>query len=210
MGEKKKLCRESLGVREGGIVRGDCCVEKEKRDRKEMSSQKQKEPKNRSLLSTDTVAVYLREIGRVPLLEDSAEIIYGQQVQRMMSLLKEKEKLEQHKRRVLSQKEWAAAVGLSEPELNQVLAQGKQAKNKMIRANLRLVVAIAKKYLKRNLEFLDLIQEGSLGLEQGVEKFDPSKGYRFSTYAYWWIRQGITRAITQCQASPDRPKRKNH
>ena len=162
-----------------------------------MIATKLNEKKNQSKLSTDMVRAYLHEIGQVPLLNHDEEIIYGKQVQRMMSLLSEKEKLEQQSGRSISQLEWAEAVGLSEGELNQVLRQGRQAKSKMIEANLRLVVVIAKKYLKRNLEFLDLIQEGSLGLERGVEKFDPTKGYRFSTYAYWWIRQAITRAIAQ-------------
>ncbi len=152
---------------------------------------------DRTKLSTDTVAAYLREIGRVPLLGEEEEIIYGKRVQRMMSLLAEKDKLEQSLGRVVSNNEWASSVGLSEKELNQILHQGKLAKDKMIRANLRLVVSVAKKYLNRNLEFLDLIQEGSLGLERGVEKFDPTKGYKFSTYGYWWIRQSITRAIAQ-------------
>ncbi len=152
---------------------------------------------NQSLSSTDMVRVYLHEIGQVPLLDHTEEITYGKQVQRMMSLLAEKEKLEQQRGCSISPSDWADAVGLSENEVNQVLQQGRQAKSKMIKANLRLVVAIAKKYLKRNLEFLDLIQEGSLGLERGVEKFDPTRGYRFSTYAYWWIRQAITRAIAQ-------------
>ncbi|MBE9048573.1 RNA polymerase sigma factor, RpoD/SigA family [Pleurocapsales cyanobacterium LEGE 10410] len=161
-----------------------------------MSATKNQKPKQ-SKLSTNLVGAYLHEIGQVPLLEHAEEIIYGKQVQRMRSLLAEKEKLEQQRGHSIAQLEWADAVGMSEDELNLVLQQGQRAKTKMIKANLRLVVAIAKKYLKRNVEFLDLIQEGSLGLERGVEKFDPTKGFRFSTYAYWWIRQAITRAIAQ-------------
>ncbi|MDJ0798114.1 MAG: RNA polymerase sigma factor, RpoD/SigA family [Calothrix sp. MO_167.B12] len=147
--------------------------------------------------TADMVRTYLREIGRVPLLTREQEIVYGKQVQQMMALLDAKEALAKELQREPNLQEWADRVNLCETELKQTVNQGKRAKQKMIEANLRLVVAIAKKYQKRNMEFLDLIQEGTLGLERGVEKFDPTRGYKFSTYAYWWIRQAITRAIAQ-------------
>lgn len=147
--------------------------------------------------SADMVRTYLHEIGRVPMLTHEQEILYGKQVQQMMSLHETKESLAAKLRREPTKQEWADQVRLSESELDSTLKRGQRAKQKMIEANLRLVVSIAKKYQKRNMEFLDLIQEGTLGLERGVEKFDPMRGYKFSTYAYWWIRQAITRAIAQ-------------
>jgi len=90
---------------------------------------------------------------------------------------------------------WAERIGCASGELKQALHQGRRARDRMIQANLRLVVAVAKKYQQRGMELLDLVQEGTLGLERAVEKYDPTRGFRFSTYAYWWIRQGITRAI---------------
>lgn len=154
--------------------------------------------KSDKFLSTaDIVRTYLREIGRIPLLTHEQEIDFGKQVQQMMNLLDVKEKLAIQLKRQPTQEEWAENLNLSEESLLQQLEDGHQAKQKMVQANLRLVVSIAKKYQRRNLEFLDLVQEGSLGLERGVEKFDPTRGYKFSTYAYWWIRQAITRAIAQ-------------
>lgn len=147
--------------------------------------------------TTDMIRSYLLEIGRIPLLTKEQEIIYGKQVQQMMALYGGKEELALVLGREPSVEEWAQQADLERVDLDSALARGKQAKGKMIEANLRLVVSIAKKYQKRGVELLDLIQEGTLGLERGIEKFDPKQGYRLSTYIYWWIRQGMTRAISQ-------------
>ena len=142
-------------------------------------------------LSGDNVRAYLRDIGRIPLLEQDEEILLGRKVQRLMELLEMKEEMQ------LDNKGLSDALELSEKQIKREIRDGEKAKEKMVTANLRLVVSVAKKYTKRNMELLDIIQEGTIGLVRGVEKFDPGRGYKFSTYAYWWIRQGITRAIAE-------------
>lgn len=145
--------------------------------------------------TVDNVRQYLLNIGRYPLLTPAQELQLGREVQMMVALLDLKDQLTNEAGIEPSMQTWAQAAHLESVVLESQLVQGRKAKQKMITANLRLVVVIAKKYKDRNLEFLDLIQEGTLGLERAAEKFDPQRGYRFSTYAYWWIRQGITRAI---------------
>ncbi len=134
----------------------------------------------------DPVRMYLRDIGQIELLNVNQESEYARTVQEGIMA---KEKIEQYKKlgRHISEEELAL--------LNEKIAHGEEARNILIESNLRLVVSIAKRYLLRGLPFLDLIQEGNMGLMKAVYKFDPTKGFKFSTYATWWIRQSITRAI---------------
>ena len=152
---------------------------------------------SKSTIDVDLVRSYLRDIGRVPLLSHEQEITLGRQVQELMSLELLESELEESGGIKPTQENLATAAGLTHAQLKKKLKLGNRAKERMVAANLRLVVSVAKKYTKRNMELLDLIQEGTIGLVRGVEKFDPTRGYKFSTYAYWWIRQGITRAISE-------------
>ena len=135
--------------------------------------------------SSDPVSWYLATIGRIPLLTPAEEIELGNQVQAMMALTEDGSREFEDGELTTAQR--------------RLLRIGRRAKERMMKANLRLVVSVAKKYQGKGLELLDLIQEGSLGLERAVEKFDPTRGYKFSTYAFWWIRQSMTRAIA-CQS----------
>ena len=151
----------------------------------------------RTLTDIDLVRSYLRDIGRVPLLSHEQEITLGRQVQELMVLENIHSELESDLGEKPEMNIFAEKAGISLIQLKKKLKSGRRAKERMVAANLRLVVSVAKKYTKRNMELLDLIQEGTIGLVRGVEKFDPTRGYKFSTYAYWWIRQGITRAIAE-------------
>jgi RNA polymerase primary sigma factor len=137
----------------------------------------------RRAVTGDLVRIYLREIGRVPLLTAQDEVDLAKSIE---AGLFAEEKL---------QGDRAACGGALLSDLAQLATDGMRAKQRLIEANLRLVVSIAKRYIGRGLVFLDLIQEGNLGLIRAVEKFDYTKGYKFSTYATWWIRQAITRAM---------------
>ncbi len=142
----------------------------------------------------DPVRMYLKEIGKVPLLSADEEIVLAKKMElgdaaahRLPEAEEELEKTNSKKKKATLEKEIA--------ELTEAYNEGEDAKKKLAEANLRLVVSIAKRYVGRGMLFLDLIQEGNLGLIKAVEKFDYTKGYKFSTYATWWIRQAITRAI---------------
>lgn len=143
----------------------------------------------------DSIRLYLQEIGRIRLLRADEEIELARKIADLLELERIRERLSQQLDRDPRDSEWAEAVQLTLPQFRYRLHIGRRAKDKMVQSNLRLVVSIAKKYMNRGLSFQDLIQEGSLGLIRAAEKFDHEKGYKFSTYATWWIRQAITRAI---------------
>ena len=143
----------------------------------------------------DSIRVYLQEIGRIRLLRPDEEIELARKIADLLQLEELATQYESEKGHFPSVREWSELIDMPLPKFRRRLLLGRRAKEKMVQSNLRLVVSIAKKYMNRGLSFQDLIQEGSLGLIRAAEKFDHEKGYKFSTYATWWIRQAITRAI---------------
>ncbi|PMB22129.1 RpoD/SigA family RNA polymerase sigma factor [Fischerella thermalis] len=143
----------------------------------------------------DAVGAFFKEMARYPLLKPDEEVELARRVRFLEEVNEIQAALRQELGHQPTKANIAAHLQITEKQLENRLYQGRVAKRKMIRSNLRLVVSIAKRYLNRGVPFLDLIQEGAMGLNRATEKFDPDKGYKFSTYAYWWIRQAITRAI---------------
>jgi RNA polymerase primary sigma factor len=149
----------------------------------------------KGVYTEDSIRVYLQEIGRIRLLRPDEEIELARKIADLLELEEKATEFETDHGRLPQTAEWAEMFEMTPLKFRRRLMLGRRAKEKMVQSNLRLVVSIAKKYMNRGLSFQDLIQEGSLGLIRAAEKFDHEKGYKFSTYATWWIRQAITRAI---------------
>lgn len=148
-----------------------------------------------ALYTEESLVLHPRKILQIYRLSAERELELARQIDDLLILNKTRQKIQKRLKREPDEKEWAKSLGIEISELRDRLNQGKQAKEKMVNANLRLVISIAKRYQNRGLDFPDLIQEGSMGLIRATEKFDCQKGYKFSTYGIWWIRQAITRAI---------------
>ncbi|GJQ09513.1 hypothetical protein GpartN1_g1304.t1 [Galdieria partita] len=146
----------------------------------------------------DSFNTYLSEIGQVNRLSLEEEKEICQEIARLTQLEAVREDLRRKMGRLPRENEWALEMNLSVSELRVKLIKGRRAKNRMVAANLRLVICFAKRYRNRGVAFQDLVQEGSIGLIRGVEKYDANRGFRFSTYASWWIRQGIHKALLEC------------
>jgi RNA polymerase primary sigma factor len=173
----------------------DAATDEEESKPGKARSTRRRTPVKKKHYTEDSIRLYLQEIGRIRLLRADEEIELARKIADLLELERIREDLLLQLDRDPQDKEWANAVNMPLSAFRHRLHLGRRAKDKMVQSNLRLVVSIAKKYMNRGLSFQDLIQEGSLGLIRAAEKFDHEKGYKFSTYATWWIRQAITRAI---------------
>ncbi|KAL2631942.1 hypothetical protein R1flu_016628 [Riccia fluitans] len=180
--------RERILKRERALMKADQAAVTAPTTSKAKKSQPTYDPQ-------DPVRAYLRDIGKTKLLTSSEEIELAEGIQDLLRVENVKNDLREQMGREPTLVEWAKAVGTERHSLESRIKAGQACKDKMVNSNLRLVVSIAKRYQGRGMTIQDLIQEGSMGLIRGAEKFDHTRGFKFSTYAHWWIRQAITRAI---------------
>ncbi|MEB3166513.1 MAG: sigma-70 family RNA polymerase sigma factor [Cyanobacteriota bacterium] len=153
-------------------------------------------PQKRPSGRCDALSLHMRAIGRIPLLTAAEEISLAREVQKGRQLLEVKEEMTLRAGGVEPRLEaWAVETGMGARQLQRCLRRAERARSRMVVANLRLVISLAKRYQHRPADLEDLIQDGTIGLIRAVERFDPSRGYRFSTYATWWIRDGIGSAL---------------
>lgn len=168
------------------IESADAEAEDDDEEEEESEALKQARKDAELTASADSVRAYLKQIGKVALLNAEEEVDLAKRIEAGLYAVERKRQIEEQKEKITTQ---------MRRDLNWIVRDGERAKNHLLEANLRLVVSLAKRYTGRGMAFLDLIQEGNLGLIRAVEKFDYTKGYKFSTYATWWIRQAITRAM---------------
>mmetsp|Transcript_13343 Transcript_13343/g.19080 ORF Transcript_13343/g.19080 Transcript_13343/m.19080 type:complete len:468 (+) Transcript_13343:149-1552(+) len=172
-------------------------------DRSSSDSIDENQPKKRKIRANvketglDSINSYMKTMVNHELLKKNEEIILAREIQILIQWEEKREELEAQLMRPPTYQEWASAVkkGMTVPEMKKQIRRSLRAKSALTESNLRLVISIAKRYQNRGLNFQDLCQEGTLGLTRACEKFDPERGFRFSTYATWWIKQGIMRAI---------------
>jgi len=181
----------------------DWTVTSKQQQKQEEGHEKEDQPTKRRVRASvretgnDSMKYYLKTMGNHELLKKNEEIILAREIQILIKWEQQREELEAKLMRPPTYAEWATAVqkGLTVPGMKKQIRRSLRAKTALTESNLRLVISIAKKYQNRGLTFQDLCQEGTLGLTRACEKFDPERGFRFSTYATWWIKQGIMRAI---------------
>jgi len=175
---------------------------KKEEEKKHKEYEEEKQPKRRITASVketgfDSMKYYMKTMGNHELLKKNEEIVLAREIQILIKWEEQREELEAKLMRPPTYAEWATAVekGMTVAELKKQIRRSLRAKSALTESNLRLVISIAKRYQNRGLNFQDLCQEGTLGLTRACEKFDPERGFRFSTYATWWIKQSIMRAI---------------
>lgn len=184
-----------MGETDSDIPINQLHTDDDKGDKNRSAARRKEAAAKKKHYTEDSIRLYLQEIGRIRLLRADEEIELARKIADLLELERVREKIMDRLDREPRDDEWAQEMKMPLNAFQRRLYQGRKAKEKMVQSNLRLVVSIAKKYMNRGLSFQDLIQEGSLGLIRAAEKFDHEKGYKFSTYATWWIRQAITRAI---------------